>query len=186
MFRQILAVALLLAGACDLILPPADFEPTGTAFSLNPGISTPTIAGSLRHFSPVGRVTLDMTCRSTAGRPTADTLPGGLLFRSRQNRVQHLLVVKPHRFVAETSATLVVVGAFCCNERRTIPDYQDTFDLGPITDSPGLRQIVSLVANKNITGNLTLVANAVTQVTSYDSLPQAYIDSLRALPDESL
>lgn len=184
MLRRFLAVTLLLAGACDLILPPADFEPTGTTFNLNVGISTPIIAGSLRHFSPVGRVTLDMTCRSIVGRPIADTLPAGLLFRSRQNRVQHLLVVKPHRFVAETSATLVVVGAFCCNERRTIPDYQDTFDIGPITDNPGLQQIVSLVERKNITGHLTLVANAVTQVTSHDSLPQAYVDSLRALPDE--
>jgi hypothetical protein len=184
--KRLLLAALLLTAACDLLLPPLDFEPTGTTFSLNPQIAPPVTAGSLRNFSPVGSVTLDMTCRSTGSGPVAETLPAGLLLRSRRSSVQHLLVVKPHPFVAGTSPTEVVVGSFCCNEARSIPDYEDTFDLGPLTDNSGLQQIVSIVSSRDITGNLTLVANAVTEVTSRGSLPDAYVDSLNALPADTL
>jgi len=186
MLKRLLLAVLLLTGACDLLLPPEDFEPTGTPFSLNPQVSLTAITGSLRNFSPVGRVTLDMTCRSTGSGPVSELLPGGLLLRSRKTLVQHLLVVKPHAFTVGTSATLVVVGSFCCNEARTIPDFEDTFDLGPLTDNSGLRQVVSLVASKDITNSLTLVANAVTEVTSRGALPQAYVDSLNALPEDTL
>lgn len=180
--RRVVAAAFLLLLACDGFFPPGDFQPSGTQFYLNDGISVTAIAGSLSHFSPVGKYTLDMVCRATGGAAVGDTLPAGLLLRSKTNAVQHMLILKPHPFTAEPGGSTVIVGTFCCNELRQIPDYQDSFEIGPLTDNAGLRQIASLVGSKNISGALGTVQNAVYEVTSHDSLPQVYVESLSALP----
>jgi hypothetical protein len=179
--RFLLLASLLTLSACDDFIFPGDFTPSGTLFSLNPGLRVVTIAGSRTNFSPVGKYTLDLTVEAT-GAPVTDMLPPGLLLTSKRNAVQHMLVLKPHPFTADSGGTLVVVGTFCCNELRQIPDYQDTFEIGPITDNSGLRRIAELVEEKDITGGLLLVQNAVYEVTSHDSLPHAYVDSLNALP----
>jgi hypothetical protein len=177
--------ALLFFSACDNIFYPSDFEPTGTPFYLNPGISTIAITGNRRLFSDRGLYTLELICQTTNTSPLLDTLPGGLLFTSIKNSTQHVIVLKDHFITAHPSRTSVVVGVFCCNRYRQIPAEDDTFHLGPLTDNPDLQRLAQLVKNKDIAQNLGMVQRAVWMVTDSTGLTQPYIDSINALPPES-
>jgi hypothetical protein len=178
----LVAAAAIVVLSCDGLFPFVDdFEPTGTPFYLNPSIAVKGIAGSLRHFSPYGQFALDMVGSSSS--PVSDTLPAGLLFTSLTplNRVQHMLMLKPHALNAGTE-TLFVLGVFCCNERREIPDDLDSFDLGPTTDHSGLQELAGLVHDKDISGHLGMVQRAVWLITDSTGLNQVYRDSIDALP----
>ncbi|MEO0079136.1 MAG: hypothetical protein ABIK44_00465 [candidate division WOR-3 bacterium] len=181
------AFTVLLVLACDELLPPdGGLEPTGTPFTLHPGIAVIAIAGSVRNFSPNGQFALDMTIRSKTSSSVSDTLPAGLLLVSTKRQVQHMVLLKPHIITAGSSATLVVLGTFCCNEFREIPNANDSFALGPITDNAGLNQIIAIIRHKNISNDLGMVQRAVWMVTDSTGLTQAYIDSLNALPADTL
>ncbi len=182
---RLCATALLLLAACDNLFPPTDFEPTGTPFSLNPGINTIAITGNRRVFSDRGLYTVELICQTTSTSPLHDTLPGGLLFTSTRNSTQHVVVLKDHFITANPARTSVVVGVFCCNRYRQIPTEADTFRLGPLTDNPELQQLAQLVKNKDISQNLGMVQRAVWTITDSTGLPQAYIDSINALPPEN-
>lgn len=181
--KLLLGTALIAFLACDGLFPFNDFQPTGDPFYINPSIAVKSITGSLRHFSPLGQFALDLTARSLSGVYVADTLPAGLLFASRRNTTQHMLVLKDHPFRVNAESVLVI-GVFCCNERRAIPGPDDSLSIGPLTDHAGLRQLVELVRRKNISGSLAMVQRAVWMVTDSTGLNQAYIDSLNALPAE--
>ncbi len=180
-FVRALIVLLLFIG-CDLNIFNNDFNPTGTPFSLNSGISVITIAGDRRHFSERGLFTLALVCRTTGGSALGDTLPAGLLFSSRKNSTQHVIVLKEHRITVNPTTTQVIVGVFCCNRYRQIPAESDTFDLGPFTDNSELLQVAEILRNKDISNDLGLVQRAVWMITDSTGLNQAYIDSLNALP----
>ncbi len=182
--RRLMLVFLLLLAACDNFLVPTDFEPTGSPFSLNPGITLITIAGDRQHFSPNGLYSLALVARANNSAYASDTLPAGLLFTSSRNSTQHMIMLKDHPVTFSTNNTTVVLGVFCCNRRRLIPAEADTFTLGPLTDNPELRQLAELVRHKRISENLGMVQRAVWMVTDSTGLTQAYIDSIRALPDE--
>ena len=179
----LVAAAALVLLSCDGLFPfNDDFEPTGTQFHLNPSITNKGIAGSLRHFSPHGQFALDMVASASSGT-VLDTLPAGLLFSSLTplNRVQHMLMLKPH-VLTVGAEDLFVLGVFCCNELREIPDDLDSFDIGPITDHSGLQELVSLVRDKDISGGLGMVQRAVWLVTDSTGLNSVYRDSINALP----
>jgi len=180
-----LAAGLFVITACDFDFD-GGLEPTGTPFTLNPSIAVVGIAGSLRHFSPNGQFALDMTIQSLTSSSVQDTLPAGLLLVSKQNAVQHMVLVKPHIITANTTVTLAVLGTFCCNEHREIPNSADSFRIGPITDNSGLNQLITLVRDKDISGNLGMVQRAVWLITDSTGLTQAYLDSLNALPPDTL
>ncbi len=183
MKRLVLALILIFA-ACDNLFPPQDFEPTGSPFSLNTGISLIGIAGDRRHFSPNGLYTLEMVAKSAGSAFAYDTLPAGLLFTSRKNSTQHMLMLKAHQITVGTSNTSLVLGVFCCNRHRLIPAEEDSFSLGPITDNPDLRQLADLVRNKRIADDLGMIQRAVYLITDSTGLTQGYIDSINALPSE--
>lgn len=173
---------LLLLAACENIFQPNDFNPTGSAFDLNPGISEISITGTRRYFSDLGLYTLLMLCRTQSSAALADTLPGGLLFTSKKNSTQHVLILKDHPIIVNPSATSIVIGVFCCNRYRSIPAEDDTFLLGPLTDNEELKRLVRLVRDKDISVNLGMVQRAVWMVTDSTGLTPAYIDSINALP----
>ena len=183
-FRSAAALALLLL-ACDL-LPTDEFEPTGTQFTLNSDINVVSITGD-PEISYAGPMTIAFKAVSRSAGIENDVLPAGLLLVRRDNQTQHLLFLKDQPVTAQTSMTKTLVGTFCCNKYRAIPDAADTFDLGPITDNPELKQIVSLVKNKDISNssNMWMVQRAVQMVTDSTGLTQAYIDSINALPADT-
>jgi hypothetical protein len=181
MLRGVLALALLFL-ACDL-LPTSEFEPTGTQFNLNSNINVVSITGD-PDLSDWGPMTLAFKATSRTSSTESDVLPAGLLLVRRNNQTQHLLFLKDQTVTAQTVETKTLLGAFCCNKHRNIPDAGDTFDLGPITDNAELQQIVGIVKNKDISNgsNMFMVQRAVQMVTDSTGLTQAYIDSLNALP----
>ncbi len=178
-------IFLLVFSACENLFPPNDFDPTGTPFSLNPGIAVVAITGDRRHFSENGLFTLNLVCRAEGASPLSDTLPAGLLFTSTKRSTQHMIILKEHRFTAQPNLNSLIIGVFCCNRTREIPAEDDSFQLGPLTDNPALKELVNLVKNKRISVNLGMVQRALWMITDSTGLNQAYIDSLNALPDES-
>jgi len=182
--RCVVALVLLLL-ACDL-LPTGEFEPTGTAFALNLNISVVSITGD-PDVVGTGPMTIAFKASSRTSSTESDVLPAGLLFVRRNNQTQHLLFLKDQTVTAGVATTKTLVGTFCCNKHRAIPDAGDTFDLGPITDDPGLLQIVGIVKNKDVSGyaDMYVVQRAVQMVTDSTGLTQDYIDSLNALPADT-
>ena len=180
--RAALALALLFL-ACD-VLTVNEFEPTGTQFTINSNIKVLSITGDPRT-NDMGPMTIAFRDSSRTSGTESAVLPAGLLLRRRNSQTQHLLFLKDQTITAQTSPTKTLVGTFCCNKYRNIPDAGDTFDLGPVTDNAELLQIVDLVKNKNISGytDMPLVQRAVQMVTDSTGLTQAYIDSLDALPN---
>ena len=180
----LLAAAVFFAG-CDTLFPDSDdFEPSGTRFDLNPDIRVVSITGRDQGFPPFGTYPLSVNVESRTSSTETDVLPAGLLFRSAENSVQHMLVLKPQSVAADPGGSEVVAGVFCCNEFREIPRSSDAFELGPITDNSGLQEIVGLVRNRDISGSLWMVQRAVWMVTDSTGLNQAYRDSLANLPEE--
>jgi hypothetical protein len=184
LLRGAVALALLFL-ACDL-LPTDEFEPTGSEFGINSNINVISITGN-PDLSPNGPITLGMTIVSKTSSVETDVLPAGLLFKRQVNNTQHMLLLKPHPIAAGTSNSVAILGTFCCNESRPSPDIGDTFDIGPKTDNDGLNQIVNLVQDKDISSgtNMWMVQRAVYMVTNGDSLTQAYVDSIDALPADT-
>lgn len=179
-----LVAALLFSAGCDF-LPFPDFEPTGPAFSLNAGIEAVSITGD-PGLSDYGPFALAFNARSGSGTLT-DTLPAGLLFRSRSSVTQHMVLLKAHPVIASSGTTSNRLGSFCCNRRRVSPDLGDTFDLGPTTDDAGLAQVVALVRGKDISdgADMWMVQRAVYQAIDSAGLSQAYVDSINSLPDDT-
>lgn len=182
--RRLLLVSALVLVGCDALLPgPDDFEPTGTPYTLDSDIELVSITGGPRPVE-TGTYTLDMTCRSKSQGQETATLPAGLLFTSGQSRVQHMVMLKPEVIAVNTSTTVLSLGTFCCNEYRRTPDDLDTFELGPVTDNSGLREIINLVSDRDIAENLWMVQRAVWMVTDSTGLTDEYRDSLGMLPSE--
>ncbi len=183
-FRSAIALALLFL-ACDL-LPTNEFEPTGMQFNINPDINVVSITGD-PDINNMGPMTIAFKTVSRSSSIESDVLPAGLLLVRRNNQTQHLLFLKDQPVTAQTSTTKTLVGTFCCNKHRAIPDAGDTFDLGPVTDNPELQQIVSLMKNKDVSNssNMWMVQRAVQMVTDSTGLTQAYIDSINALPADT-
>jgi hypothetical protein len=184
LLRTALALGLLLL-ACDF-LPIDEFEPTGTQFNINSDIEVVSITGN-PDLSPNGPFTMGMTVVSKTTNVETDVLPAGLLLKRRVNNTQHMLLLKPHPVAAETTGCVVLLGTFCCNKNRASPDVGDTFDIGPVTDNADLKQLVDLVADKDISSgtDMWMVQRAVYLVTDSTGLTQAYIDSINALPADT-
>ena len=184
-FRGLFALAavVLLVAGCDL-LAPAEFDPTGTTFTLNSDINVVSITGSPQT-SPYGPMTMAMTIASNSGSATSAVLPACLFFRRRNSSNQHVILLKDQTITTAASGNRTIqLGAFCCNRTLRQPGIDDIFDIGPVTDDADLQRIISLVRNKNITdGNdMFMVQRAVWMVTDSTGLTQAYVDSINALP----
>lgn len=192
-FAAVAAALLIFTGSeCPpLVDDQGGVVPDGPTFALNPGIVAVAITGDPR-LSDRGPFTLAFTASASGGTELRDTLPAGLLFRSRRNATQHMILLKDHPITAGTSATVNLLGSFCGNLRRVSPDRGDTFDIGPVAANlqtqhrDGLVQLVGLVRGKDISGPdaMWMVQRAVYLVTDSTGLTQAYIDSINALPPE--
>lgn len=176
---------LLLVLACDM-LPTDEFEPTGNTFAINSNINVVSITGD-PDLSDMGPMTMAFNAVSRTSSTETDVLSAGLLLVRRNNQTQHLLLLKDQPVTAAAVTTKTLLGSFCCNKHRDIPDAGDTFDLGPTTDNTGLQQIVEIVRNKDVSNatDMFMVQRAVQMVTDSTGLTQAYIDSLNALPSST-
>jgi hypothetical protein len=179
------AAVVLLLSACDM-LPTDEFEPTGTQFAIQSDISVVSITGD-PDLSDMGPMSLAFNAVSRTSGTESDVLPAGLLMVRRSSQTQHLLLLKDQPVTAGAVTTQTLLGAFCCNKYRNLPDAADTFDLGPMTDNSELQQIVDIVKDKDISdyNDMWMVQRAVQLVTDSTGLNQAYLDSLNALPADT-
>jgi len=184
LLRSALALTLLLL-ACDM-LPTDEFEPTGTQFSLDSDIKVLSITGDPRT-NDMGPMTIAFRDSSRTSGTESAVLPAGLLLRRRNSQTQHLLFLKDQTVTARPETTNTLVGTFCCNKYRAIPDAGDTFDLGPLTDNAELLQIVDIVKRKDVSipTDMSMVQRAVQMVTDSTGLTPAYVESLNALPADT-
>jgi hypothetical protein len=180
----VVGLALVLVG-CQYILPPQEFEPTGTQFNINSSIDVKDIAGATTGYDPTGLFTVEMKVTSLSSGTVSDILPAGLLFRSSNSAVQHMILVRDHPVAAPAGHdTTISVGVFCCNSSRAVPNDSDHYTVGPVTDNSDLRTIVSITKHKALgVTNVNLVQEAVWSVTDGTGLTQGMIDSLNALPE---
>lgn len=187
-FASVLFVAGALIVGCGLIPDnQGNFEPTGTAFTLNPQISVTQMVGSRTGYDPTGMFSIDFSGHSTGEGDASDVLPAGLFLSSTKSKVQHMLLVQDHPItVPPTQDTTITIGTYCCNESRAVPNDTDRYTIGPITDNADLQTIVGITKHKLLdVSNVNVVQNAVWSVTDGSGLTQSMIDSLNALPAES-
>jgi len=173
---------------CLPINPSHNFEPSGTPFYLKATVRMVKLAGSRSGYNPTGLFSLDFTGQSLTADTASDTLPAGLVLRSQFQPVQHMIIAKDQPLVVPAGHdTLMTIGSFCCNELRTPPTDTDYFDIGPITDNSELQQIISITRLKQLnSSNVLTVQNAIWAVTDGDGLTQVLIDSLNALPSDTV
>jgi len=181
-FTIIFLVISLLLFSCDNLFPTEEYKPSGSPFSLNPGIELLGIKSSDTLYSPCGAFTLEFRVRASSEKK--DTLPAGLFFLSAVKAKKDMIIVKDFSFLANPSEKTFVLPVFGVQRRREIPSGSE-YQLGPITDDPDLRQVIAILKRKRIEGgNLLLVQSAIYRITDGEALTPGLVDTLNALPDE--
>ena len=184
----VLALGLVLAiVGCQYILPRQEFEPSGTQFNLNSMIQVTDIAGATTGYDPTGLFTLELKGKSLGSGVESDVLPAGLLFRSSNREVQHMILVRDYSIAVPAGHdTVIAIGVFCCNSSRAVPNDTDRYTIGPVTDNSDLQTIVAITKHKSLgPSNVSLVQDAIWSVTDGDGLTQGMTDSLNALPERT-
>lgn len=180
-----LIFTLIFLTTCDF-LKNKDFEPSGDAYTLNPGIELIRIQKSLIRYNPAGAFSFDFICRSKSSRTETANLPAGLFFLAPTQKVHNTIIVKDLPISVTSEIDTFTIGVFSVNEFRVPPGEADFYSLGPITDHPDLLRIIEIVKNKRLdASNVMTVQNAIYQVTSGDSLSSVMVESLNRLPTET-
>jgi hypothetical protein len=185
--RALPLALLLLSADCPPILPDGDWEPTGSAFSLDPGLALLELTPSTSGFSPHGTYTMDLRVRNSSTGRITQTLVTRLCLRAPDPSLQHLVLARDHRLsVPPAAETLVHLGAFSCNRARANGAPGDTYGLGPITDDSELNRVLAITSRKRLEGDLTFVQGVIWTATDGLTVPQSTLDSLETLPDDTL
>ena len=176
------ALALLL-GACRHG-GDTGFEFTGTPFAPDTGIAVTGITGSDE--SPrTGWLAVDVSTGTRRAGRTLE-LPAGLFLLARSSGVQPAVVLVRQTPPVDSGAGTVLVDCYCCDLDLDVPGTDDSLEFGNVTDNVDLLRIIDIIALKDLsTGHAQdLVQDAVWKVTEENVLPDSYVDSLAALPDE--
>lgn len=177
------AAALLVAGCSLLNDQPADYEPEGTPFTLNPAVTLVRVTGSAPGWDPNGWTTIGFEIRGDTVA-WVETLPGGLFFVARSKEIQNILLLKPRVIRGLPNDTVLAVGGFCVNLSRHVPGDEDTFDIGPVTGNDDFRRLITAVADKDIRFCAWL-QNAVWEVSEEGRLSGYWLDSIANLPPDT-
>ncbi|HYH96522.1 hypothetical protein [Hyalangium sp.] len=129
-------------------------------------------------------VRLCVALRNTASTPVRVELPAGLIFVSDELTTQNGLLVQGVPLEVPAQQTLYIpLHLYCLNEERAPSSPWDTFTLGPVTQDPRLRELISLVEGKFLpVPGLTEVQAAVSNITDGSGLTPQDRESLRSLP----
>jgi hypothetical protein len=179
----IIAVALLAAGCSLFDNKPKDYEPEGTPFTLKPAVTLVRIIGAAPGYDPYGWTTIGFEIRGDSST-WVETLPGGLFFAAKDDEVQNIIVLKPRIIRGLPRDTVLPVGGFCVNLSRHLPDEEDTFELGPVTENADFRRLIDAVADKDIR-YCTWLQFAVWEVSEEGKLSAHWLDSIAALPPDT-
>jgi hypothetical protein len=170
--------------------------PTGTSYVLPGGIELvqpiqgydvdciPEEQLSQEEKGSGSRVRLCLELRNTLAQPVLVELPAGLIFISDELTTQNGLLAQDVAIQVPAQQSLhVPLHLYCINESRAPAAPWDTFTLGPVTQDPGLRELITLVEDKFLpVPGLIEVQAAVSNVTDGPGLTAQDRESLRRLP----
>jgi len=177
-----LALLLLLGPGC---LKPRGFQFTGEPFTLNPDIRIDTMNGRMYGYNGRGLFCVGIIGRSVGDSVEYDTLPAGLFIMAESSDVQNIILLKPHSIRVGLVDTSFSIWGFCCNSGLAAPGEEDRLTFGRISDNPRMRQLIGLVADKDISNALPTVQLAVWDITDNNRLSRSYIDAINALPPDT-
>jgi hypothetical protein len=129
-------------------------------------------------------VRLCLALRNTSSAPARVELPAGLIFVSDELTTQNGLLVQGVPIEVPAGQTLSIpLHLYCLNEERAPSSPWDTFTLGPVTQDPQLRELISLVEGSLLpVPGLTEVQAAVSHITDGSGLTARDRENLRSLP----
>ena len=178
-------------------------NPTGAAFQLPPGI---TLKGKILGgeggddgnggdgYQPGARlgvsptyVEVCFTIHNSNAEDDTLRLPAGLIFISKNIETQNGTQVREEVVVVPGGRdTTVIWELHCLNAHRDPSTEEDEFTIGPVSDHPGLREVIALVAGKLIDQPAaSLIGGAIWEVSDFGGLTDETRDALRALPPAS-
>ncbi len=175
-----LLASALLVTACSSQPPglgDSTARPSGTPFNLPAGVSVEgELEGSAEQDCVDAErrgtgalVTVCLSLRNDTDAPITVTLPPGLILISQSTETQNgfveqeVVIVIPARTVIPT-----LISSYCLNAERHASSDTDRYELGPVTDSPGLLEITQLLAGRELEPMAFLtIQTAVWEVTDY-------------------
>jgi hypothetical protein len=132
-------------------------------------------------------VRLCLVLRNTTSQSSRVELPPGLTFVSDKRTTQNGLLIQDVTLQVPAKQSLhVPLHLYCLNENRAPSAPWDTFTLGPVSQDPELREIITLVEDRFLpVPGLTEVQSAVYHVTDGAGLTAQDRESLRKLSPRS-
>jgi len=164
-------------------------RPTGTSFALPQGVAVKgTIAGAASDTcvpaQTLGSGTVVNPCftlQNSTGSTITLTFPSGLIFISSDLGVQNGLVINTVVVVLPPGPTTILVPLYCVNLTRHGSSATDLFQLGPVSDDPVLKEIITILSGKNLAGHEFDVQFAIWEYTDGDGLTDATRAKLKSL-----
>ncbi|PUZ27696.1 hypothetical protein GA0116948_1031 [Chitinophaga costaii] len=152
----------------------SDEEPEGTALVLPDGLNFEGIEpyyildetdcnGEPRVGAPAeGYVPLCLLFRNTLQHPITLQLPPGLIFISKETKIQNgILVQKISKEIPAQQYLYVPIRAQCINPGRFIPGVGNVYRMGPVTQNGPMLDLIKKLATKNLaaTGDINIDAD---------------------------
>ena len=174
--------------------PALPFDhPTGAPFTLPAGVTTVgALKGPDDSCDAATRVgfsaQLVEVCitlhNSTAGTITT-TFPPGIILISKTGEVQNGTQVQSVAVpVPAGRDTTVILELYCVNLSRHATAPGDQYTLGVVSDHTGLRELLTILANKQIDeSSVWDVQDAIWEVSDGDGLTSETRTNMQALPD---
>lgn len=133
------------------------------------------------------QVAVCMALRNTSSRPVRVELPAGLIFVSQDLETQNGLLTQAVPLEVMAQQTLLLrLHLYCINEDRGPSAPWDSFTWGPVTQDPGLLEVIRLLQDKQLpVPGLSEVQDAITNVTSGPGLTSQDRDALDRIPRRS-
>lgn len=174
-------------------------EPEGAPFKLPPGITLEDPILAYASQDPIdcedkypeegdpsnngGAVTLCLVFRNTTGQPITVTLPPGLLFVSKSDKVQSGFTVQTVRIVVPAGERYFSpLHLHCANVDRNLSSRNDEYKLGPIVQYEEFNELFTLLEGKTVTRDeLAYVQLAVRHLTNGEGLSAEDRAALKAM-----
>lgn len=155
---------------------PRGLQPTGRRFSLPSGIKhVGKIMGAPKNGQIIGsgRGTVDvgLSLRGSS-RPRRVVLPPGLTMRSKDNEVQHGILVQKVVLLIPSGAELKWrLRMYCANHARYAAGDDSEYKIGPIVSTPWFDELYRLLRNRLIPKRAaSKVQDAVWEITDGEGL----------------
>lgn len=163
-------------------------NPTGTPFTLPSGIAfVGPVATNSQCGATLGTasdlVNVCVTLRNETGVDSTVVFPAGLILISQDTAVQGGTQVQEQRMLIRAgSDTTFYWPLYCLHAHRATSSDGDLYAVGPTSNHAGLREIISLVAGKDLSTSTFLVQTAIWEVSDGAGLTAPTRGELQAIP----